>query len=273
MTAKNNHSGTDAADHIPDILVERLALRLESRRSEPTWLRKNRGHMLAAVVVLCFIPVFVVMFRIAFLDTNKGWRTSEAAATASASEAVMQMAQWTITTVFAIGGALIGLNWYQSEKRYEHDRQVFEDRLTEKINSKLGEYEKSLDMVTRASIVSLDMYAAQIIKESVGRRDGSINDLNYVERVIRTFHDAKEPLARRGAARILVEEILHAGSAIPGTPGRLDRAQLAMIEGAAHDLNKEFPDLGQALLGAVRAYEYWHHPAPSAPDQQTDETR
>ncbi len=42
---------------------------------------------------------------------------------ASDADAMVQMAQWTIVTILTGGAALIGINWYQGEKRHEADKE------------------------------------------------------------------------------------------------------------------------------------------------------
>lgn len=277
----DNNGEKKTNDAIPDELVERIAELLESRRKGAAWARsvadsldliRRRLHII--FIVAFAIPVSIVMFRIAVMDTDIGGRTPVAAMNAASSEAMMQLAQWTITTVLALGGALIGLNWYQGEKRHEHDRQVFEDRLTANIDKKLSEhnemYNQHLEMLTRASIASLDAHAARTIRESVGPKDRSVQDLSFVDRVIRSFHAATSVIDRRGAGVVLTQEVISAASTIPGKVGRLEQYQLDRLREIARDLSRDAPDIGQLLETTLNGYEMWHHGQPYA---ATDEAR
>lgn len=115
-------------------------------------------------------------------------------------------------------------------------------------------------MVTRASIFSLDSHAAQMIKESVSPRDGSVSDLTFVNRVIRAFQTETTTWMRRGVGRVLIEELVRAAGTIPGKPGRLDQDQLRLIEEIARDLMKDAPDRATELEVALKAYPSWHNP-------------
>jgi len=169
------------------------------------------------------------------------------------------MVQWTIGTVLTLGGALIGLNWYQGEKRYEHDRQVFEEKLTAEVDRRLGEHNAQLDMVTRACIVSLDSIAAQMIREAVGPRDGTLNDLTFGNRVIRVFQTQSDTLMRRGVGQVLVAELVRAANTVPGKPGGMSQDQLRRIEEIARALVKDAPDRAMSLEVALEAYTTSHH--------------
>jgi hypothetical protein len=53
----------------------------------------------------------------------------------SDSEAMIQMAQWTIATILTVGAALIGINWYQAERRYERDRADLQTEFEKRFES------------------------------------------------------------------------------------------------------------------------------------------
>jgi hypothetical protein len=61
-----------------------------------------------------------------------------------ASERLIQLTQWTISTILIIGGGLIGLNWYQNQRRYEQDK---DDLLREKagIEERIGDVEDAFE--------------------------------------------------------------------------------------------------------------------------------
>lgn len=91
------------------------------------------------------------------------------------------------------------------------------------MDRRLSEYNANLDMVTRASILSLDSHPAQMIKESVGPRDGTLDDLTFVDRVIHAFQTQSTTLTRRGGGQVLSEELVRAANALLGKPGRMNQ--------------------------------------------------
>lgn len=57
-------------------------------------------------------------------DSTPYWALSRTvdAALIDANDRIIQLTQWVIGTVLLVGTALIGLNWYQGERRYQNDR-------------------------------------------------------------------------------------------------------------------------------------------------------
>jgi hypothetical protein len=223
--------------------------------------RQTKRRNEIAVKVIPFAILVWIAFLISLIvlkGTDIGTPASADAALIAANERLLQMVQWTIGTVLTLGGALIGLNWYQSEKRYDHDRQLFEDRITAEMDRKLEEHKQHLDMVSRASLLSLDSEAARTIRESVGPRDGTVNDLGFVDRVLARFTNEGLTLARRGVGRVLIDELIRAASTVPGKPGRLEAYQIARIKEVVVDLTKDAPDLAEQVDAVLKAYELWH---------------
>lgn len=84
------------------------------------------GAMVSAVVARMLFPPKPVNVVIA--DEVSG-EAFPAAAALAMGERMGQSAEWTIATVLIIGSALVGLQWYQSERRYRRDIAEFEERL------------------------------------------------------------------------------------------------------------------------------------------------
>jgi hypothetical protein len=227
-----------------------------SDASKAPYKRKVAASNVVASAISIWVAFLIAM--ILLKGSDLGSPESAQSALIAANERSLQMVQWTIATVLTLGGALIGLNWYQGEKRYEHDRQVFEEKLTAEMDRKLSEYNANLDMLTRASILSLDSHAARMIEQSVGARDGSVNDLTYVDRVIRAFQTANATLARRGVAQVLIGELIRAAHPTRGKPGNLEQDQLNRMENIAGELNQDAPDKAKELEVALQAYTSWH---------------
>lgn len=231
----------------------------DSSTNAPAKPKVTASGVVAAVVMLIAFLITMILLK----GSDIGSPATPQCALIAANERLLQMVQWTVGTVLTLGGALIGLNWYQGEKRYEHDRRVFEEKLTAEVDRRLSEYNAHLDMVTRASIVSLDSIAAQMVREAAGPRDGTLNDLTFVHRVIRAFQSESITWMRRGIGQVLSEELVRAVGAIPGNVGRLDQDQLRRIEEIARELVKDAPDKAMGLDAAMKAYTSWHHSSQS----------
>lgn len=73
--------------------------------------------------------IALLILKIAFSSTRIPESSGESEAIAEMAARMADLAQWTISTVLLVGGLLVGLNWYQSERRYEHDRSTVQDEL------------------------------------------------------------------------------------------------------------------------------------------------
>lgn len=99
------------------------------------------------------------------------WRiTSAEPAAGSINGTVVQMAQWAITTVFAAGAALIGLNWYQAEQRYRRDREEVDVALR-RMAQTLAQADRQVAEVT-AEATATKVELEQFIDAQTRRRIG-----------------------------------------------------------------------------------------------------
>jgi hypothetical protein len=82
-----------------------------------------------------------------------------------------------ITTVFAAGAALIGLNWYQAEHRYRRDREEV-NGLLDQMNARLQVNDDTIGEVAssvRATRVELEQYIQAQARRRFGRNDASMS--------------------------------------------------------------------------------------------------
>lgn len=86
-------------------------------------------------VTLTILIVFlaVVMVRIAFQDTSIPIASDDTGAAAGANERLLQMVQWSLTTVLGLGLVLVGINWFQTN-RDRNEIKALEQRLQEAIS-------------------------------------------------------------------------------------------------------------------------------------------
>ncbi len=77
------------------------------------------------ILLAVLIALGVVVFRVLTTDTSLNLipTSDESAAVIRANERVVQLTQWTISTILIVAGGLIGLNWYQNQRRYERDKE------------------------------------------------------------------------------------------------------------------------------------------------------
>ncbi|MGI8485841.1 MAG: hypothetical protein ACR2OU_16480 [Thermomicrobiales bacterium] len=94
------------------------------------WCGRNPALLLLMIAILLAV---VLIFRILFAPVEIGAPATESEALVRSNERLIQIVQWTISTVLVIGGGLIGLNWYRDEKRYDRDRQEV-DRIREEFD-------------------------------------------------------------------------------------------------------------------------------------------
>lgn len=112
--------------------------------------------MMAGAVVL-FLGF--LLFLILSTGSDIGRPRTESAVLVAANERLLQMVQWTIATVLVLGGAFIGLNWYQSEIRYREDKDEVNETLAEvqELVDGLEERFKVLENYAYSSLVASAM--------------------------------------------------------------------------------------------------------------------
>lgn len=106
---------------------------LVSRKPRKPPPSATRWIKVAATVIAGVVLVFVglLLFLILSEGSDIGRPRTESAVLVAANERLLQMVQWTIATVLVLGGAFIGLNWYQSEIRYREDKGEVDRTLEE----------------------------------------------------------------------------------------------------------------------------------------------
>lgn len=105
------------------------------------WRRLMAG-LIVFLVAAAALAGIVLFWRIVLAPVEIGEVSTESRALARANERVIQMFQWMISTILLMGGGLIGLNWYQSNQRYERDKEDIERRVVrlEQIEERIREY-------------------------------------------------------------------------------------------------------------------------------------
>jgi hypothetical protein len=161
-------------------------------------IARNFLPSVAIIVLIAFL--IVAMIQILSLDTSVPVSTTDLEATARANERLLQMAQWTLTTVLGLGLALIAINWYQStrdrseiseiEHELRHAAQEYENQLSELM-------EGADELWRRMAEQQLNNMVLTAVME--GRDDNSV--ASYA-RLFRAFRD--DQVFARAAAEGLI---------------------------------------------------------------------
>jgi len=123
------------------------------------WCNDNRAQLVILVLIALAASLIV---RILFSSIHIGSPATESEALVRSSERLIQMVQWTLSTVLIIGGGLIGLNWYSNEHRYREDKAALEERFDrlERVSraSFTATMEDRLDIQKQILEVKFDLY-------------------------------------------------------------------------------------------------------------------
>jgi len=163
----------------------------------------------AAVVIASAVVLWIgfLISWILFRGSDIGTPRTAPAALIAANERMLQMVQWTIATILTLGGALIGLNWYQSERRYQDDKRAVDETLAE-VQALRDELENRLSMLAEASVESLAQLAMQEIVESARRTYSPIRPpVEHYIGILRS--EDQNPVHRLAAIRLIVNEARH----------------------------------------------------------------
>lgn len=198
------------------------------------WLAKNIIPLLA-VSWFVFLATWIVV-----KGSNLGDASTANAATIAVSERLVQMAQWTVTTVLTLGGALIGLNWYQNERRYQEDKASFEQKITARVDQ-LGEKVRFLEFVSTAQV-------QMSVFQAVSQRAGDPESPDFVPNCVEGYRLANELPIRSAYAQVLRQ---YAIAASENSPGHYTRQGLPLLQEFTVELRKEFPEIAAEISFSI----------------------
>jgi hypothetical protein len=138
------------------------------------------------------------------------------------SDALVQITQWTIVTMLTGGAALIGINWYQEEKRYERDRED----INEAIEELASDYEKQFKRLKEQIEATAFFTAVSDVACRVGDRE----DERYIPRCIHLYREipAELVLLKEVIAGWIIEEAKRI-STVP--IGKVSRSRVEPLHG------------------------------------------
>lgn len=179
-------------------------------KSESTWL-------LRIFAVGWIVIVLIILINIVTSPTNLGTLSTESAIVTRANERLLEMVKWTISTILLVGGGLIGLNWYQNERRIEEKFTEFQSTFidfTKAQSQRSDQLEKKLSAF-QTQIDSLDQ---EVSTQSQGvtpadlRQKAIYSELEYIESIFN--FDYSSGVASDGL-RKKVDELIALITAIP----------------------------------------------------------
>lgn len=107
-------------------------------RADSVWDHRLRLVRKFGRAVLPYVGALVLLgvggslvYRVLFSSVEIGTPATESESVVRSGERVIQLVQWTISTILLIGGALIGINWYRDEERYKRDREELRGALND----------------------------------------------------------------------------------------------------------------------------------------------
>lgn len=202
-----------------------------------------------ALLVCLALLVGVVLWRMLFppeplkiiIEPGSGSDSFAAATALAMGERMGQSAEWTIATVLVIGSALIGLNWYQGDRRYQRDMEEIDSRIVE-LDRQIRD---RLQVIELTSVATLSFLMFQGIAEKLGDPDKA----GFVGRAIEIFRTASTQQQRQTIATILVEWANARRTSHPTLPIMADIPEL---RGFIPEIKAHFPALAQSIDEALR---------------------
>jgi hypothetical protein len=162
-------------------------------------IARNLLPSIAIIVLIAFL--IVAMVEILSLDTSVPVSNTDLEAAARANERLLQMTQWTLTTVLGLGLALIAINWYQSTR----DRSEI-DEIEHALRIAASEYEEQLRELMQSADELWKRMAEQQLNGMVLSAILEGKDDNAVASYFRLFHEFRdERVFARAAAEGLIE--------------------------------------------------------------------
>jgi hypothetical protein len=171
----------------------------------------------------------------------------------SDSESLIQMAQWTIVTVLTGGAALIGINWYQGEKRYERDREDVNKAVEELASNNAKQFQQLAEQIEATAFFTAVSDAT--------RRVGSREDEAYIQKCIDLYQEIPTELTllRDIIAGWMIDEAKH----ISNVPvSKVTRSRVDPLRGLLPTLAKDFPERGKELKDVLEFFEPNNHRVP-----------
>lgn len=195
------------------------------------------GIMVTLVIIRILFPPNPVSIVVA--DPADPDSFSATAALAMA-ERMSQSAEWTIATILVIGSAVIGLNWYQAERRRQHDIEQIESKLA----SIEKRFEDRLRLIEFVNVATIEAMSFQAIDKALGNPD----DVGFVRRAIDLYRKSGTPQQRRNVATYLIQVARKRIAADPTLPMT---SELPLLRDFVPEMNAQFPELADLLETAL----------------------
>lgn len=222
----------------------RTRVNMKAKMSQP----KRRDAVSVAVIACLALFVGSVVWRMLFppapvnvvIQPDPSGESFSAAAALAMGERMGQSAEWTIATVLVIGSALIGLNWYQGDRRYQRDMDDIDARIAA-LDTQIRERLDAIEFTSKATLMFL-MY------QGTEDRLGNPDQVGFVDRSIELFRSSPSPEQRQVIMSILVEWAKARRTSNPTLPIMGD---VRLLRGFVPEVRAHFPDMAAAISDAL----------------------
>lgn len=199
----------------------------DSPSERPRWLSWRNFDACAIRLVMIAALGFVgyLLFRITTTHTTPS----------TDSEAMIQMAQWTIAVILTAGGALIGINWYQSERCYQRDI----DDITKANEDRFQRLEVNIRATTFAVMIT-----------EIRRQLGEPERREYFLTAVKLYHQIPD----MGLKREIILDVLDATRKTASHHiTKVSRRYFDVLYPILPQVKEDMPDLGDDLDQALQA--------------------
>lgn len=214
----------------------------------PEQARKGPDAVSIVVSIFLAILILVVVGRMLFppnpvdivIQADPSGESFSAATALAMGERMGQSAEWTIATVLVIGSALIGLNWYQGDRRYQRDM----DEIDERIAGLDTQIRKRLDAIEFTGKATLAFLLWQVTAD----RLGSPGQVGYVGKARDLFRTSTSPEQRQLIASMLVDWAKALHTSDPTLP---IMGEVPALRGFLPDIQAHFPEMAMTISDAL----------------------
>jgi hypothetical protein len=145
------------------------------------------------ILLAVLIALGVVVFQVITTDTSLNLipTSGESAAVIRTNERVVQLTQWTISTILIVAGGLIGLNWYQNQRRYERDKEdlnAFREATSNDVTRIGGNFATRLERLEQQNELLAEQHRDHVLVQAVDEVARSFS-VNHVLQVIMSWYD------------------------------------------------------------------------------------
>jgi len=216
--------------------------------AKPEHARKRPDAVSIAVSIFLAVLIVTVVWRMLFppnpvdivIQVDPAGESFSAATALAMGERMGQSAEWTIATVLVIGSALIGLNWYQGDRRYQRDMDDIDDRIAA-LDTQIRERLNAIEFTSKATLTFL-------LFQGTAERLGSHDQVGYIGRARDLYRTSSSPEQRQIIASFLVEWAKVRRTSNPTLPIMGD---VPTLRAFLPEIDSHFPEMAKQIRDAL----------------------